>query len=37
MASSHQWKAKLYDDKLGFVSRYGRGVVELLQAKPGKE
>ncbi|MUT66636.1 class I SAM-dependent methyltransferase [Paenibacillus sp. NEAU-GSW1] len=30
------WNAELYDNKLGFVSDYGKGVVELLNAQPGE-
>lgn len=32
----HVWQPGLYDDKLGFVSEYGKDVVELLQARPGE-
>jgi hypothetical protein len=30
MSSIHVWKAELYDNKLAFVSDFGKGVVELL-------
>lgn len=37
MAESKQvWQPGLYDDKLGFVSEYGKDVVELLQARTGE-
>ncbi len=37
MAEGKQvWQPGLYDDKLGFVSEYGKGVVELLEARPGE-
>src|SRR5699024_6321305 len=29
----NQWNGKLYDEKLDYVSRYGRGVVDLLAPK----
>lgn len=32
----NNWDAELYDDKLSFVSRLGRGVVELLDPRPGE-
>ncbi|RUT43242.1 class I SAM-dependent methyltransferase [Paenibacillus anaericanus] len=37
MGSSHVWKPTLYDEKLGFVSKYGKGVVELLNAQQGEQ
>ncbi|GAA0136654.1 class I SAM-dependent methyltransferase [Paenibacillus sp. YSY-4.3] len=36
MGSIHDWKPELYDQKLGFVSDYGKDVVSLLQAQPGE-
>jgi trans-aconitate methyltransferase len=30
MSSIHSWQPELYDNKLGFVSQFGKGVVELL-------
>jgi trans-aconitate methyltransferase len=36
MGSSHIWKPTLYDEKLGFVSEYGKGVVELLEPQQGE-
>lgn len=36
MVSTHNWKPELYDDKLGFVSQYGKGVIELLAAQEGE-
>lgn len=36
MSSTHQWNAKLYDDKMNFVSAYGKGVVEWLSPLPGE-
>lgn len=31
MSSVHVWKSELYDNKLGYVSELGKGVVELLR------
>ncbi|MFD0710828.1 methyltransferase domain-containing protein [Paenibacillus sp. GCM10027626] len=36
MSSEHTWNPELYDNKLGFVAQYGKGVVELLQPKAGE-
>ncbi|UHA74954.1 class I SAM-dependent methyltransferase [Paenibacillus sp. 481] len=36
MASLNEWKANLYDDKLQFVSDYGKSVVDLLQPQAGE-
>ncbi|WP_410770817.1 class I SAM-dependent methyltransferase [Fontibacillus sp. BL9] len=36
MSGKQIWQAGLYDEKLGFVAEYGKGVVELLGAKPGE-
>jgi len=36
MGSIHEWKAELYDDKLGFVSQYGRGILEILNVQQGE-
>ncbi len=35
--SINVWNADVYDDKLRYVSRYGKGIVELLQPKQGEE
>ncbi len=35
--ATNRWNATLYDDKMSFVSGYGRGVIELLQPKPGEQ
>lgn len=37
MSSINVWNADLYDDKLSFVSIFGKGVVELLQPKRGEK
>ncbi|WP_019635993.1 class I SAM-dependent methyltransferase [Paenibacillus fonticola] len=37
MESTHAWKPELYDQKLGFVSSYGKDLVNLLHAQPGEE
>jgi trans-aconitate methyltransferase len=37
MSSVNVWNADLYDDKLSFVSSYGKGVVELLQPQKGEK
>lgn len=36
MESSNQWNATLYDDKIQFVSKLGKGALELLQPQPGE-
>ncbi|WHX48224.1 methyltransferase domain-containing protein [Paenibacillus woosongensis] len=36
MGSIHDWKPELYDQKLGFVSDYGKDVLRLLQPQPGE-
>jgi trans-aconitate methyltransferase len=36
MSSANVWNAELYDDKLSFVSSFGKGVVELLQPQRGE-
>lgn len=33
---NQQWNAKLYDSKIGYVSRLGKGVVELLNPQKGE-
>ncbi|PYI57300.1 class I SAM-dependent methyltransferase [Paenibacillus flagellatus] len=33
---NHSWNAELYDTKIGFVSEYGKSVVDLLDAQPGE-
>lgn len=35
-ASTNTWNAKLYDEKINFVSRLGEGVVDLLNPQPGE-
>lgn len=37
MSSVNVWNADLYDDKLSFVSMFGKGVVELLQPQSGEK
>ncbi|XEC95562.1 trans-aconitate 2-methyltransferase [Paenibacillus tarimensis] len=37
MSSNHVWKTELYDSKLGYVSEYGKGVVELLSPARGEK
>jgi trans-aconitate methyltransferase len=37
MSSSNVWNAELYDNKLSFVSSFGKGVVELLQPQRGEK
>ncbi|MBE1609486.1 class I SAM-dependent methyltransferase [Actinopolymorpha pittospori] len=34
--TSQTWNASLYDDKHGFVSALGAGVIDLLDARPGE-
>ncbi|MFB6367447.1 class I SAM-dependent methyltransferase [Paenibacillus elgii] len=36
MGSVHVWKSELYDNKLGYVSEFGKGVVELLNPTKGE-
>ncbi|OZB95437.1 trans-aconitate 2-methyltransferase [Paenibacillus sp. XY044] len=36
MSSDHTWNPELYDNKLGFVAQYGKGVVDLLQPRSGE-
>ncbi|MEI7025383.1 methyltransferase domain-containing protein [Paenibacillus sp. y28] len=36
MNSPQSWKPEMYDAKLGYVSQWGKGVVELLDARPGE-
>ncbi|QGQ96490.1 class I SAM-dependent methyltransferase [Paenibacillus psychroresistens] len=36
MSSIHKWQPELYDNKLGFVSQFGKGVVELLNPQSGE-
>ncbi|WP_435923923.1 class I SAM-dependent methyltransferase [Paenibacillus sp. DYY-L-2] len=31
-----EWQPGLYDQKLGFVAEYGKGLVEILNARPGE-
>jgi len=37
MSSGQFWKTELYDNKLGFVSEYGKEIVELLSPAPGEK
>ncbi|MGJ9384449.1 methyltransferase domain-containing protein [Salipaludibacillus sp. CF4.18] len=37
MSSINVWDANLYDDKLSFVSYFGKGVVDLLEPKEGEK
>ena len=34
--TTNNWNAQLYDQKHAFVFQYGKGVVELLEPKPGE-
>lgn len=34
--TAQQWNASLYDSRIGFVSEYGKSVVELLDVKSGE-
>ncbi len=35
--SINQWNAELYDGKLGFVSGYGKSLIDLLQPQAGEQ
>jgi trans-aconitate methyltransferase len=35
--SVNQWNAELYDGKLGFVSEYGKSLIDLLQPQAGEQ
>lgn len=35
--STNEWNATLYDEKIHFVSRLGKGVLELLDPQPGEQ
>ncbi|RCX16233.1 trans-aconitate methyltransferase [Fontibacillus phaseoli] len=37
MSGKQVWHPGMYDEKLGYVAEYGKGVVELLRAKPGEQ
>lgn len=37
MSSTNHWKPELYDTKLGFVSEYGKGVVQLLNPQENEK
>ncbi|MBO1003012.1 class I SAM-dependent methyltransferase [Pseudogracilibacillus auburnensis] len=37
MSSVNVWDADLYDDKLSFVSHFGKGIVDILQPKTGEK
>ena len=37
LESINVWNADVYDKKLSFVSRYGKGILELLQPKKGEK
>lgn len=36
MSGQQVWQPGMYDDKMGFVSAYGKGVVELLNPRKGE-
>lgn len=36
MSQANQWNAELYDEKMNFVSYYGRGLIEWLQPVSGE-
>ena len=36
MGSIHEWKPELYDDKLGFISQYGKGILDILNVQQGE-
>ncbi|QHT61765.1 methyltransferase domain-containing protein [Paenibacillus lycopersici] len=36
MTQTNEWRPGMYDDKLGFVSELGRGVIELLRPASGE-
>jgi trans-aconitate methyltransferase len=36
MHVENRWNARLYDGKMDFVSRFGKGVLEWLQPQPGE-
>ncbi|WP_232696936.1 class I SAM-dependent methyltransferase [Brevibacillus daliensis] len=36
MSSVNEWNAQMYDHQLGFVSEYGKGLLELLQPQAGE-
>lgn len=36
MESTNKWDAALYDEKLAYVSNYGKGVVQLLEPQRGE-
>lgn len=36
MKSIHEWKPELNDDKLGFISQYGKGILEILNVQQGE-
>ncbi|WP_079513683.1 class I SAM-dependent methyltransferase [Rossellomorea marisflavi] len=35
--SGNKWNATHYDDKIGFVSLYGKGLIDILDPKEGEE
>lgn len=37
MSANHVWKTELYDNKLGFVSKFGKDVIELLNPTRGEK
>jgi trans-aconitate methyltransferase len=37
MSSIHVWKTALYDNKLGYVSEFGKGIVQLLNPAKGEK
>ncbi|CAM5786592.1 MULTISPECIES: class I SAM-dependent methyltransferase [Brevibacillus] len=36
MTDTHSWNSQLYDTKMSFVSAFGKGILDWLQAKPGE-
>ena len=37
MSSTDKWNAVTYDDMFGYVSEYGKGIIELLQPNSGEK
>ncbi|MEJ8544662.1 class I SAM-dependent methyltransferase [Brevibacillus borstelensis] len=36
MIDTNSWNSQLYDTKMSFVSEFGKGILDWLQAKPGE-
>jgi trans-aconitate methyltransferase len=36
MGYIHEWKPELYDDKLGFISQYGKDMLDILNVQQGE-